>query len=376
MVGPRNDTVQGSTWEPLKVAVTTKETTTSACSLLTTYNKSIHTGEKAYQWAQAEGALRGLKVWEAAATTAAAPLFFPARLLGESGTRYQDGLDTPLPQASSEGRKIWPHKHRPDYILSVGCGILDAKRNVKTSWLYRLIHLALTAWDSHQQCANFRLVTGEDDHCHRIDPILNMDEVRLDNAEEIKSMEQRVESALKHDLSLNAQIDGLALTMLSSLFYFEFAELPRVTTSGIECLGFICCRYNHDKAIMNKLWSNYFHELVFSVNRRSYNYNECNEIRFMVSHWSDMVDINLESRNEISPISGFPEKVDHLVSLQEACNIMPSAGSKRKPPIDISFHSHKRQRTQIAKRTIQRKIKRLWDPIGAQATTAIKARLF
>ncbi|KAG4430815.1 hypothetical protein IFR05_013704 [Cadophora sp. M221] len=55
-----------------------------------------------------------------AATTAAAPLFFPARLLDESGTRYQDGLDTPLPQASAEGRKIWPHKRRPDYILSFG----------------------------------------------------------------------------------------------------------------------------------------------------------------------------------------------------------------------------------------------------------------
>ncbi|KAG4427101.1 hypothetical protein IFR05_017416, partial [Cadophora sp. M221] len=151
-----------------------------------------------------------------------APLFFPARLLDESGTRYQDGLDTPLPQASAEGRKIWPHKRRPDYILSVGCGILKAKKNIKTSWIHRLIHLALTAWDSHQRCANFRLVTGEDDHCHRIDPILNMDEVRLDNAEEIKSMEQRVESVLKNDLSLNAQIDGLALTMVSSLFYFEF----------------------------------------------------------------------------------------------------------------------------------------------------------
>ncbi|KAG4426900.1 hypothetical protein IFR05_017617, partial [Cadophora sp. M221] len=53
-----------------------------------------------------------------AATTAAAPLFFPARLLDESGSRYQDGLDTPLPRASAEGRKIWPHKRRPDYILS------------------------------------------------------------------------------------------------------------------------------------------------------------------------------------------------------------------------------------------------------------------
>ena len=303
-------------------------------------------------------------------------MFFPARLLGENGIRYQDGLDTPLPQASAEGRKIWPHKRRPDYILSVGCGIFNAKKMLKASWIHRLCHLALTAWDSQNQCANFRLVTGEADHCHRIDPVLDMDDVRLDNAEQIKSMEQRVESVLKHDPRLNAQIDGIALTMLSSLFYFELAEFPRVTTSGIECLGFICCRYNHDTAVMNKLWSNYLRQIVFSVNGRSYNYNECNEIRFVVTHWSDMVNINLESRDGTSPISGFPEKVDHLVSLQEACNIIPSVGSKRKRPTDTSSHLYKRQRTTFARRSIPGKIKRLWDPIGTQAATALKARPF
>ena len=65
MIGPGNDTNQGSIWERLKVAVTSKEIATSACSLLTTYNKSIHKDEKAYQWAQADGALPKLKVWEA-----------------------------------------------------------------------------------------------------------------------------------------------------------------------------------------------------------------------------------------------------------------------------------------------------------------------
>ena len=182
-----------------------------------------------------------------------------------------------------------------------------------------------------------------------------MDDVRLDDAEQINAMKQRLECVLSTDLSLNAQIDSL---VVSSLSYFEFVEVPRATTSGIVCRGYICCRYNHDTAIMNKLWSNYLHEVVFSVNGVPYSYSTCNNIRFMVSHWSDMVEINLDCRNQNSSISGFPEKVDHLVSLQEACNMMPSAGSKRKRPTDTGFHLQKRQRTKNV-RTFRSGVKRL-----------------
>lgn len=49
----------------IKVAVTTTETTTSKCSLLTTYNKANHEREDSYLWAQEFGALSDLKVWEA-----------------------------------------------------------------------------------------------------------------------------------------------------------------------------------------------------------------------------------------------------------------------------------------------------------------------
>lgn len=63
MIGQRYNKLRY--WEPIKVAVTTKETTTSLCSLLTNYNKSSHPSEPSYNWAQAKSTLKHLKVWEA-----------------------------------------------------------------------------------------------------------------------------------------------------------------------------------------------------------------------------------------------------------------------------------------------------------------------
>jgi len=254
---------------------------------------------------------------------------------------YQDGLDIPLPQARSEGRKIWPYKAQADFILSVGCGKFRSALNQKKSWFHRSLSSACAALDFHRQYENFRLASDSNNRGFRVDPDLEMDKVRLDNTEAMVAMEECVEDALSSDKDLKMEVRRLSCSMIASLFYFEFTELPHVGSPGptgafnLACRGSVTCRYEDDENIMVALGKKYRHELAFSVNGRFFTYQERKDVIFDVTSMSQPFDIKLEYRDLSSSITGFPESASRIISLQESCGSeLPVRGPcKRKAAI-------------------------------------------
>ncbi len=90
-----------------------------------------------------------------------------------------------------------------------------------------------SALDSHTEYEKFWLVSGVNDQSDRIDPILEMDEVQLDNVEAMVLMEKALEATFASNRNLKLRLERLAWKMIGTLFYFEFLELPRPHIKGV-----------------------------------------------------------------------------------------------------------------------------------------------
>lgn len=248
--------------------------------------------------------------------------FFPAKRFDEAATAFEDGFNIPLPQAISEGKKLWPYKVRPDFLLSIGCGNLRAAVNKRSSWIYRTAHWMNSELDGHKQYQKIKLVTSINDECDRIDPVLDMDEVGLDKVESIAQMQKELKSSFSTRPELERIIERLAWKMIGTLFYFEFLEMPQCVLKGpndvrLYCRGVIACRYGDDPYVISALKKRYGDELIFSVNGHPRAYQNCKDFFFELPSWTSPFSIKLGGDHREALISGFPECAAKLVLLQQ-----------------------------------------------------------
>lgn len=248
--------------------------------------------------------------------------FFPAKRFDEAATVYEDGFNIPLPQAISEGKKLWPYKVRPDFLLSVGCGNLRATVNKRPSWIHRTAHWINSELGGHKQYEKIKLVTNINDQCDRIDPVLDMDEVGLDKVESIAQMRKELKASFSTSPELKLIIERLVWKMIGTLFYFEFLEMPQRILKGpndvrLHCRGFIACRYEDDSYVMSVLKNRYGDELIFSVNGHPRTYPNCKDFSFDLPSWTTPFTIKLGGDHREALISGFPECAAKLVLLQQ-----------------------------------------------------------
>jgi hypothetical protein len=109
-----------------KVAVTSTTGTGQHPVILGNYSRQEET-QPDYKFEFSYGTGLGLKIWEAAAATSAAPSFFKPFKCEANGRHYLDGAlyhNNPVKVANHERRLLWPDiaENPPDIILSIGTG--------------------------------------------------------------------------------------------------------------------------------------------------------------------------------------------------------------------------------------------------------------
>ncbi|WQF90466.1 Putative patatin-like phospholipase domain, Acyl transferase/acyl hydrolase/lysophospholipase [Colletotrichum destructivum] len=204
--GPRKSLYDRKPFEQMKVAVTSIESRTSTSKLFTTYTD--------------HNAPTNL-VRVVAGITSAAPVYFPPISLGSPKVAYYDGLEIPLLHARDEALRLSPRKV-PDYILSVGNGIMRTTPNTLMNSLSRFAHFSLESLWGHRQYEKLGGSVGEAFNEFRIDPVLDMEAVALDDADAIGKLVQQLNRQFVVNSELRQRIKQLSLVMVASLFYFSF----------------------------------------------------------------------------------------------------------------------------------------------------------
>ncbi|KAF4423588.1 hypothetical protein CGCFRS4_v015477 [Colletotrichum fructicola] len=296
--------------EQMNVAVTTIESKTRASRLLTTYTGPVNYDKN--------GKLASnTLVREAAETTSAAPCLFPDKRVG--GCILYDGIEIPLSHVRSEVRRLFPAKESPDYILSVGCGAATAAPNTRLGCLSRLAHHQLTGMSGHQQYRKL-CVAGGHSKIVRIDPVLEMEEVALDDSSAVGRLISQMKRQLGIDAELWSTIKQTSWAMISALFYFQLQNPPYVVGRHreVRCEGTIACRYEDDAAIM-KILATEYRGLALLVDGKEYGLLPRGraEVTFRVSSWSRRIDIRVKHSGKSASITGFPASIEEIYSLQQ-----------------------------------------------------------
>ncbi|RFU73490.1 patatin-like phospholipase, partial [Trichoderma arundinaceum] len=243
--------------------------------------------------------------------------FFPARRIGSS-TIFQDGFEIPLPLARAEGRKLWPHKEEPDYILSLGCGVMQPVINIRRNFLSRYMHYSLSSLNGPERYDKYEQAFGKMNRCYRIDPRLQMKEVQLDDTSAIPLMKEKLEKDLSVDAGKSGFVDDLSWKMVASLFWFEFIQMPSPTEDGVfECSGEVACRYGDDPLLMETLSKRYPSMRIF-IGGQSFAMNggQRTHISFTQDSWCTPFDIVLECDSRYAAITGFPDSIENILSQQ------------------------------------------------------------
>ncbi|KAE9566100.1 hypothetical protein CGMCC3_g17730 [Colletotrichum fructicola] len=310
MRGPRVSLYEKKPYEQMHVAVTAIDSNTSASRLLTTYTAPACT--------EMGGRLASnILVREAAETTSAAPCLFPAKRIGDR--LLYDGIDIPLPHVRSEARRLFPKKESPDYILSVGCGTATAAPNTRLGCLSRLVHHQLTGMSGHQQYGKLRSTEG-DSKVVRVDPVIAMEEVALDDSTAVTRLTSQLRQQLKIDAELWATMKQTSWAMISALFYFQLQKPPHVAGryGQLDCEGTVACRYEDDAAVM-KILATEYPGLVALVDGKEYNLLPRGraEVSLRLFSWNRRIDIRIKHAEKSASITGFPASMEGIYSLQQ-----------------------------------------------------------
>lgn len=264
----------------------------------------------------------------------------------------------PLPLARAEGRKLWPHKEGPDFVLSLGCGVMKPTVNIQRNFGSRYLHWSLASLNGSKRYLKYKLASGKMNQCYRIDPDLHMREVCLDDTSAISLMKQKVE----RDLSVDTGFLGdLPWKMVASLFWFQFLNTPRSSQDTAQgstqeykfvCTGEIVCRYGDDPSIKKILREKYPHIRIF-IGGKCFPMHDSYRtiVTFTHDSWCAPFDVVLEYERNYAVITGFPSTIEnilyqqHLGNLDDACTchrLKPSQrqmkrkireGDNMKPPI-------------------------------------------
>ncbi|WKT53808.1 MFS transporter superfamily [Fusarium oxysporum f. sp. vasinfectum] len=261
-----------------------------------------------YQHAPPNVANGGIKVWEAARATSAAPVMFTPHTIPGVGTFQDGGLwqNNPLAVALSEAREIWPSANVPDVALSIGTGFHKSTRSSyaddtariadadprctgsggnemantsdyviinilwKICFFASILRLLLSLMDSpamdSDKCQRYITRHGLTEHqarqrIFRVDVDFPVECPRMDDLKSIQDVRQEA----INQFSSNSDIQHIAELLISSLFFFELTERPCRHESYISFQGRILCDVGPGPQLQRLLSVLVDHRSVFEV---------------------------------------------------------------------------------------------------------------
>lgn len=239
----------------------------------------------------------------------------PKTLHGED---YQDGgLDwnNPTAIARQEAKVLYPQHTDKNVIVSVGCGktkslVLDNK-----SFLWRLWQNFSDKIDAEKQHEKmFLFVEKGTLSLHRLNPSLELNEVRLNDWPSIPALQAAILDTMRKDHSFRHRLDETARVLLASLFYLELKASKRFDTRGFKVLqGVILSRLDSRelrgfkekyKGVRLEVGGSTFPVTIpLSIDIPTLSEQESFQVRLMVGRWAQ-------------PISGSPFTVEQLRNAQ------------------------------------------------------------
>ncbi|KAF4877415.1 hypothetical protein CGCFRS4_v016135, partial [Colletotrichum fructicola] len=264
------------------------------------------------------------------------------------------GIDIPLPHVQSEVRRLFPTKESPDYILSLGCGAATAAPNTRLGCLSRFTHHQLNGMSGHQQYAKLCVTDGHS-KIVRVDPVLAMEEVALDDSSAVRRLISQLKRQLGIDAELWAKMRQTSFAMISARFYFQLQNTPNVVGRHreVRCEGTVACIYEDDAAIMKILTAEY-RGLMVLVDGKEYGLLPRGraEVTFRVSSWSRRIDIRVKHNEKSASITGFPASIEEIYSTQQH---QPLQQYVVQEPVKDCLRKAKRQRPAQSRMTLRKR---------------------
>ncbi|KAH7319133.1 hypothetical protein BKA65DRAFT_556563 [Rhexocercosporidium sp. MPI-PUGE-AT-0058] len=273
---------QVATQSNTKIAVTSSVFSSGQGCIFTNYNRLElpHADRPPYSFIREQIAEKGIRVWEAARASSAAPTWFDEFYHANSGQNFLDGglyNNNPINIAFWEQRLIWPNC-QSDIIVSLGCGQASKKDNepassnntntrfaaVKrfaqswTEWIVekvpgRAIYgVAKIAWaqfensmDSQKTWAEFynKLDYGKQQRAFRLSAMLQDKVPELDDVESIPMLEQCVTDSMSTNFLQQQLVRQLARRLVASSFYFDLKDKKLLKEEQHAVKGSIHCRF-------------------------------------------------------------------------------------------------------------------------------------
>lgn len=231
-------------------------------TVLTNYNRIDEPDGNNYQYHRSDKPANGLRTWEAARATAAAPLFFKPFVHESSGQTYQDGclyFNNPVRIAMREQKLIWGDRADtcPDIILSVGIGVNETLERRPTPKRSRIAivrsiqNLASMATDhiqsslnSEQTWRDFMIDNGPlhtlRGRFQRLNLPVDIAPPKMDEVHQLVNLKNMCQSHCRKEA---LRIKQIADRLIATSFYFALIPEDSATVDGKTCVyGTIQCR--------------------------------------------------------------------------------------------------------------------------------------
>lgn len=220
----------------------------------------------------------GMKIWEAALATSAAPLYLPPFKKLETKKEYVDGAlyaNCPAETALREFKLLWPENGASlDILLSLGTGrqnnemkVLKTPRIGGLAELFRSFHNNLNTeklWQNFLQTDAAKAVKSR---LRRLNPDINkLGHVSIFHFSKMAALQSLVREQTS-ETRQSEEVQGIADTLLANLFFFEpgdenVGSSTSLSVHGTSSLkgpvalnGTIRCRLRHNSVELIKLLS-------------------------------------------------------------------------------------------------------------------------
>jgi patatin-like phospholipase/acyl hydrolase len=220
----------------------------------------------------------GMKIWEAALATSAAPLYLPPFKKLETAKEYVDGAlyaNCPAETALAEMKKLWTQNATSlDFLLSLGTG--QQRKEIKIpkmvrigglAEMFRSFHNNLNTeklWERFLQTGDAEAVKGR---LHRLNPSINeLGYVSIFHYGKMGPLLSLIDRQMTEP-RWSEEVQGIADTLLANLFFFEPGDdnqgsLTTLSVEGTSSLkgsfaltGTIRSRLRHKSAELMSLLS-------------------------------------------------------------------------------------------------------------------------
>ena len=153
----------------------------------------------------------------------------------------QDGglmHNNPAKLAEWELRKIWPHHHRPDTVLSLGTGVREPVTTTTIGFLARLWRSFMSSMDGQRAWEDVvnHLDEGEEGSYFRLNVSLDGGDYALDDVDSMEPLRPSVRSQLDNSLACHE----VAMALIVPSFFFEVTSVA--DRPPYRCESVIRCR--------------------------------------------------------------------------------------------------------------------------------------